>query len=630
MPDCYRCYKHNEVLTLRRRIVVLESGEEILALKERIAELEKQKNVTNPESADQPKSVTDLLLRIDKLQGTIAAQERKIEELETRGKQAEKQFQKERQAAKKQIDSLERDLSTEKWRHEKDLHDQKTAHEKEMKSLASDHEKELAASQAKFEAAIQDKDKTIADLRRLLDKSRKVIPPSPGAAEGSNNSKQVKANSQNSSVPPSQDPNHPIIRTNHRKKSEKHVGGQEGHPHHPRKKLPADDVIPIKPPQEVLDHPDEWYKTGEVITKQRICMGIVITVTEFQADVYRNRITKAVKNGDFPADLGHLEVNYDPSFEATIAWLHSAGNMPYNKISELLKEQTDGLICPSEGTMVNLEKRFAAATPEKREEIAKQMLSDHVMNIDGTFLRVNGKLEAVMVLKTPSGVFYTATGCKGKKALEQTFADQFHGVAVCDGEKTFQGVGDDYQRCLIHVSRYLKGAEQNEPLLAFPKKMSAFLWNTIETREIQKAEGLTRMDEKELEEVRKKYKELIEFGSKEYPVHPPKGTYVDGYNIYQDMAHNMDHMLLFLTDYDIPWHNNDAEKCARTIKVHSRINGGMRSFEAFDNHAKTMTVLETEHMNGQSRMEVLHDAFKDAKANDGSTAPRAETKGDCA
>ena len=46
------------------------------------------------------------------------------------------------------------------------------------------------------------------------------------------------------------------------------------------------------------------------------------------------------------------------------------------------------------------------------------------MNIDGTFLRVNGKLENTLILRTDSDICYVAAGCKGQKAVDQTSADR--------------------------------------------------------------------------------------------------------------------------------------------------------------------------------------------------------------
>ena len=68
--------------------------------------------------------------------------------------------------------------------------------------------------------------------------------------------------------------------------------------------------------------------------------------------------------------------------------------------------------------------------------------------------------------------------------------------------------------------------------------------------------------------------------------------------------------LLFLGDYTIPPHNNDAEKSARAVKIHFKPNGGMRSEAYAGYYADTASVLETEHAHGRSRFEKLKDVFR--------------------
>ena len=621
---CFWCSKADEVSRLRARIIALESGGEIQSLKEEIERQRKQlsefQSGTSAARIQLPKNTTMLLRKIDRFEETIAQQKRQIEEAAENLRNMEKQGKKDHAAQKKRIDELERQLSTETWRHEKEIRELKEEHRKALAHKEDEHEKALEKQKAAFESQLRDKDKVIEDLRRILNPKASVIPPQGQSTP--NEKPKVQTNSQNSSMPPSQDPNHRTIVPNNREKTGRPVGGQAGHEPHPRKHYAPDECITVDPPAEVQEHPEDYYAAG-IICKQLVTMHVVLKVTEYQAVQYRNRNTKQLVHGAFPENLGHLETNYDRSVEALIAWLHSCANMPYNKIREFLSDQTGGLLCPSESMMVNLERRFSEATQEKRDEIARKMLLDPYMNIDGTFLRVNGKLENTLILRTDSGTCYVATGCKGKKAVDQTFADQYHGNIICDGETTFHSLGSDYQHCLIHTSRYLKGAMENEPWLTFPSRMRSFLWELVKRRDIQASQGLSCMPENERNEVRNEYRKLIDLGTKEYELHPA-GDYRKGYTTFQDLAKNMDHYLLFLEDYRIPFHNNAAEKGARAFKVHSKINGGLRSKDAMEYHADTMTVLETASMNGENRMEVLKEGFEKAKAQNGQAHKQDE------
>lgn len=594
MPNCYECPKHAEVMRLRARLAAMESEKEMQMMGKKLEEVERGNTAGKNQSAAHPVSVTQYLMRIDKLQ-------KALEETRQREEREKERADKNEQT----IHSLQKKLRQEKEAREKKELENESCLLKKLEAQKKRLDKKYNKVTEALRAEIEKKDQEIADLKDLIHGESEI-----------DEARTVTVNSQNSSMPPSQDPNHKTIVSNHRNRSGKPIGGQTGHEHHPRRWFKPNHIVQLETPDEVLANPDAYYATGKVIRKQQIGMKLKIDVTEYRATEYRQRETLRRVHGSFPEHLGHLESNYAPSMEAVVCWLHSIGNMSYGKISELMSDVSNGQLKMSEGCMVNLEARYANATEEDRAIIQRNMLRDAVWNMDGTFQRVNGKLFNVLILRSKSGVSYFATGCKGKKALEQSFADQYHGCVVADGETTFHRVGDSLQRCLFHVSRYLKGATMNEPWLTFPTKMRDFLWATIDRRDEEAEKGLQRMDPQEYEKVCREYDELIELGRREYEEHPPKKNYRKGYTTWMDLAEHRDQFLLFLTDYRITPHNNDAEKSARALKVHSKINGGLRSEAAADHHAKTMTVLESHRIQNprSSLIAKLVSGMKKAKA----------------
>ena len=80
-------------------------------------------------------------------------------------------------------------------------------------------------------------------------------------------------------------------------------------------------------------------------------------------------------------------------------------------------------------------------------------------------------------------------------------------------------------------------------------------------------------------------------------------------NLLVRLMTDKEHYLLFLEDYSIPPHNNDAEKCARAIKIHMKPNGGMRSEEYAGYFADTASVLESERRKGKSPFSKLKAVF---------------------
>ena len=106
-----------------------------------------------------------------------------------------------------------------------------------------------------------------------------------------------------------------------------------------------------------------------------------------------------------------------------------------------------------------------------------------------------------------------------------------------------------------------------------------------------------------------KAEEADEPDANRYETETLKALRKDINTIIRLMADKKDY-LLFLSDYTIPPHNNDAEKSARAVKIHAKPNGGMRSEKYAEYYADTATVMETEHMQGRSRFAKLMEVYR--------------------
>ena len=108
-----------------------------------------------------------------------------------------------------------------------------------------------------------------------------------------------------------------------------------------------------------------------------------------------------------------------------------------------------------------------ASFPGKRKgsgrEIFGRLFTSPVMYTDMTGARMNGKLKNVVVCSNKKDVFYAFRDTKGDKAFEGTPVEYFLKTLVHDHDKTAYHYGGAHQECNAHHTRYLKGAEENEP-----------------------------------------------------------------------------------------------------------------------------------------------------------------------
>lgn len=604
----------------------MESGEEFQRLSNAL-EKEKQARLDAVERVDQMRA------KIDHRDSLLQKARAYIEKLKDKIVWAEEDRDKLRdelaeckRSSKKRIDELERDLSTAQWKIEKAKKDAEKEHAAIIRKMKAEHEAELAKKEAEI-TILQEQVKTggIADS---------------GEAKGTGK----KANSRNSSVPPGQDPTHQKI-TNNRESSGKPQGGQKGHKFHPRRTYRVKKPVILPDPPEVLAHPEDYYCVGE-IRKQKVSVKLVVEVEEYVGKEYRHHRTRRKVRSEFPEDVGHLEVNYDESVEAFAMYLHSVANVPYNKVQEILREETDGLLNISIGKLANMEKKFQSMTDEERQAIGRELLAGKYMNIDGTMVRSNGKQRQVLVMRNKKAVLYKMTGCKGDKAVEGTPAEHYKGTVVCDSEATFTKLGSRRQGCIIHEGRYLIRAMENTPDMTWHKDMHDLLIEMNQKKKDDIAAGKKFMKPAEQEEIRNRWDVIVNRGIREYMailpgvsestfydkdekqnmlVEEDKGTaskarkeqfllpsgldLTKDINLLKRLRLKRDEYLLFLNDYSLPNHNNDAEKSARSVKIHMKPNGGMRSDDYIGHYADTASVLETEQLKGRSRYTKIKEVF---------------------
>ena len=451
--------------------------------------------------------------RIKKLQETVENYKDKLVWSEEERQKENKEATRKMTAMKKEIGKAKKEISDIQWRTEKEKKELTREYEKKLRLK----DEEISKIEAAWSAKLAEKDEEIKHLKEHIQGT--ATQQSQGVGKNGGNGK--KANSTNSSIPPSNDPNHSTI-TNNREPTGKTPGAQDGHKAQPRQAPKPDRVIKLPTPSIVQENPEDWYSIGTISKKViRIYMGV--EVIEYIAEEYRNHKTREKVHSSFPEGVGHLETNYDSSVDALITYLHSVCNVPYGKIQEFITENTKGRLEPiSIGKMADMEKHFSELSKEEREEIARNLFCGRTMNIDGTSIRINGKQRQMLVMCNKENVLYKMSGCKGNESVKGTPAEHYPGTTISDSESTFTKLGDKNQRCVIHEGRYLKRAMEDTPYLDWSKEMLELLKKLQHQRNVEKDRGETSMKSKEREQISEEYDKILRKGSNEYMSHFPE------------------------------------------------------------------------------------------------------------
>ncbi len=468
----------------------------------------------------------------------------------------------------KRIAGLERELKEQKAINDKNLKKAWKDVDEAFGTLENKRIRELESMVRSLKKKLKEKEKQIDELKKELETTKLDLEEEKG--------KNLKLNASNnldytnSSQSSSLSPNHKKIVCNSRIKTGRKPGGQPGHKGNGRTRQNADEKVKVDPPQEVKENPDNYEKTGETKVRQVIGIRLVITATDYVADVYRNIITGKKIYGKFP-DCVVNDVNYDGSVKALAYLLNNDCNVSIDKTIELISNLTDGKLNISKGFVNGLSGELSSKTEKERTEIFNQLVQSRIVHIDNTNARVNGESRFVFFTGDPSGpVQYDFRRNKGFEGMKGTpLESNSTAVVVQDHEKTFYHYGSEFhQECIAHTLRCCKGSMVNEPHLTWNKLMFELLQEMVHYRNIHENDAVRNKDE--IQKLEDRYDAILKTAESEYEENLPSKYYREGINLSVRLKEYRQSVLLFLHDFSVPHNNNFAERALRGFKRKQR------------------------------------------------------------
>jgi hypothetical protein len=414
---------------------------------------------------------------------------------------------------------------------------------------------------------------------------------------------QINRDYENSSIPSSLKPNHKKI-VNNREKTGKKPGGQPGHEGHGRRKLTPTNRIDIPAPEKYTADPD-FRPTRRTIIKQMINISVNAVVREYATPEFRNVHTGQRVHADFPEGAVN-DVNYGGSVKAFAYLLNNRCNVSIEKVSEFLRELTNGELRISTGMINGLSKEFSRKTEADQKKAFADMLLSPVMNVDFTSARVGGKNANVFVCASPLSVMYFAREHKGHEGVKGTPAADCQNILIHDHDLTFYNYGRAHQECLEHVLRCLKDSTDNEPGLRWNGFMRESIREMIHFRNRLKPDETRNPDEVNPEKVKRfeaRFDEILKLAEEEYEYEPPGKYFSDGLNLSKKLRKYRDNHLLFLHDIRVPPTNNLSERLLRTFKRKQAQVMTFRSSESLDMLCRCMGTVASLREHNQNLFE---------------------------
>ena len=167
------------------------------------------------------------------------------------------------------------------------------------------------------------------------------------------------------------------------------------------------------------------------------------------------------------------------------------------------------------------------------------------------------------------------------------------------GEGSIEDLAIKYKipthECNAHIERHLKSGiefEKSEEC----EKMFELLRKAKKRKEELMAEGHGKMKQEEIDEIRKQYDDILRDGLKKYEKkygQTAKKYEPEHVKLFRRMqVYQKDH-LRYVTDFRVPYTNNEAERGCRVIKTKKNVSRQFKSKEGADAYASMMTVIMT-------------------------------------
>ena len=422
-------------------------------------------------------------------------------------------------------------------------------------------------------------------------------------------------NSANSGKPPSSDglqkPASERRTQSLRGRTGRKPGGQEGHK--------GGTLCRVSSPDRVEEHVPQVCRGCGASLSGSACVGAPVArqvfdlpeprpleVTEHRGHACHCLSCGVVTRASFPAGVS-APVQYGPRLAGVAVWLRHAQFLPERRLSEVLAKLFGARVSPA--TLGSMSRRTAARLRAAGEHIeGLAAVGARVKHLDETGLRIGGRTRWLHVMCTPRLASYRVSERRG------AVPEGVSGVAVHDHWQCYWPMpGVEHALCHAHHLRELQA------LVEFDKED----WARRLQRLLLRARRVARLARERdiavparlLARIARGYDRLLVEAMKFHESLPPPAPRRPGqpgaprrrkgHNLALRLHERRDAALRFLTDPQVPFTNNEAERDLRMMKLRQKISGGFRSRRDADDFAILRTVIATAQKQGRDVLNTL-------------------------
>ena len=429
-------------------------------------------------------------------------------------------------------------------------------------------------------------------------------------------SDQVAKHSENSSKPPSSDGLKKRKTQSLRQKGERPYGGQPGHK--------GSTLQMVSEPDEIVEHAvlscphcQADLSTVEAVgyDKRQVfdIPPVQFEVTEYRVAIKECPGCGVSVQGEFPESVSQ-PTQYGPRIKAQASYLNTYHFIPLARTVELLTDVYGQ--SPSEAALLDTNQQAVTQIHPSLTAIKAQLVAADVAHFDESGLRVAGKLQWLHVASTPELTFYQVDAKRGQAGLRAAdILTQFQGTAVHDHWASYLTFDQcQHAFCNAHHLRELQFmVEQYQQPWADDL---AQLLRTIKHEVDAAPADATTLPSERLTFYNAEYDRLIAQGlslhsATDPPARPTRGRPKQSppKNLLDRLQTHKAGVLAFMSDFRIPFDNNQAERDVRMIKVKQKVSGSFRTQTGAETFCALRAYISTARKQGVNAIDALSNAF---------------------
>jgi len=428
---------------------------------------------------------------------------------------------------------------------------------------------------------------------------------------------QLAKKSHNSGKPPSSDgfakPKPKSLRTKSGRKS----GGQPGHE--------GNTLMQVETPDKVEVHRVATCKhcgfdlTSSVVILHK-CRQVFelpeirLNVTEHVAEIKLCPNCQKETEAEFPVGITQ-PVQYGARVQALAVYFNQYQYVPYLRVQEIFQDLLGAPI--SQGTLANMLVRAHDNLSQHDQDAKTHVVASSLAHFDETGMRINGKLHWLHIASTSCVTHYEIHEKRGGKAMEDIgILPRFKGTAVHDHWSSYFAYGCEHSLCNAHHLRELLFAEE-EYQQRWASQLATCLTDALKEVDAAKADDKMALPPERVIYYERRYSRILREGKAELPSVNTPTTVKRGRkkqhkvkNLHDRLRQNKAETLRFISDFSVPFDNNQAERDARMAKLKQKVSGCFRSFHGAEIFCRIRGYVSTARKQGKNTFESLTSVFR--------------------